>query len=52
MCSEDCAATIIEAIERKARKMFIPFKAYVGIYLRPIFPDIVDMLAFSFSSKL
>lgn len=42
---EDCVKTIIEATDRKARKIYFPLRAYIGIYLRPFFPDIVDHFA-------
>lgn len=32
----------MEAIDRRARKVFFPFKAYMAVYVRPILPDLVD----------
>lgn len=38
----DCVAKILEASDRRARKIFFPFKVYFAAYLRPFLPDIVD----------
>jgi short-subunit dehydrogenase len=38
----DCVAKILEASDRRARKIFFPFKLYFAAYLRPFLPDIVD----------
>ncbi len=35
---------IMEAIDRRARKVFFPIKAYMAVYVRPFFPDLVDGL--------
>lgn len=42
---EDCVKIIIEAADRKVRRIYFPFRAYIGVYLRPFFPDIVDHFA-------
>ena len=34
--------TILTACDKRARKAIFPTKAWVGNYIRPIFPDIVD----------
>lgn len=39
---EECVKTMLEAADRRARKIFFPTNAYLGVYLRPIFPDFVD----------
>ncbi|EGR33394.1 short-chain dehydrogenase reductase sdr, putative [Ichthyophthirius multifiliis] len=39
---EDCAKIIVFASDKRARKVFFPFKAYMSAYMRPIFPDYVD----------
>jgi short-subunit dehydrogenase len=43
--AEACAEVIIEAADRRFRKVYFPLKAYLGIYVRPFFPDIVDVFA-------
>jgi short-subunit dehydrogenase len=42
---EECVKIIIEAADRKARRIYFPLRAYIGVYLRPFFPDIVDHFA-------
>ena len=42
---EECVKIIIEATDRKARRIYFPFRAYIGVYLRPFFPDLVDHFA-------
>eukprot|EP00474_Spongospora_subterranea_P003255 CRZ03713.1 hypothetical protein [Spongospora subterranea] len=37
-----CAKVIVDAADRRLRKVYFPFKAYLGVYLRPFFPDLVD----------
>jgi len=39
---ESCVKTILEATDRRARKVFFPFKSYAAVYVRPFFPDLVD----------
>ena len=39
---EECAKTIMEAADRRGRKIFFPFMAYLAVYVRPFFPDYVD----------
>ena len=38
----DCVTKILEASDRRARKIFFPFKVYFATYFRPFFPDSVD----------
>ena len=39
---EECVRDILAAADRRARKIFFPFKVYFAVYLRPFFPDFVD----------
>ena len=39
---EECVRDILSAADRRARKIFFPIKVYIGVYLRPFFPDYVD----------
>ncbi|CAD8182724.1 unnamed protein product [Paramecium pentaurelia] len=39
---QECVSMILDAADRRARKIFFPFKAYLSVYVRPIFPDFVD----------
>lgn len=39
---EECVNTVMEAADRRGRKIFFPLKAYLAVYLRPFFPDYVD----------
>jgi uncharacterized protein YecT (DUF1311 family) len=39
---EECVAAIIDAADRRLRKAYFPAKAYMGVYVRPFLPDLVD----------
>ena len=39
---EECVESILAAADRRARKIFFPFKVYFAVYARPFFPDFVD----------
>jgi len=39
---EEAVKFILLAADKRARKIFFPFKAYAATYLRPFFPDFVD----------
>ena len=39
---EACVKDILSAADRRARKIFFPFKVYFAVYLRPFLPDLVD----------
>ncbi|CAG9320386.1 unnamed protein product [Blepharisma stoltei] len=39
---ENCVANILAAADRRARKIYFPFKVYFAAYLRPFLPDFVD----------
>lgn len=39
---EECVDSILAAADRRARKLFFPFKVYFAVYVRPFFPDFVD----------
>jgi short-subunit dehydrogenase len=39
---EECVDSILAAADRRARKIFFPFKVYFAVYVRPFFPDFVD----------
>eukprot|EP01017_Pseudomicrothorax_dubius_P024347 TRINITY_DN2588_c0_g1_i1.p1 TRINITY_DN2588_c0_g1~~TRINITY_DN2588_c0_g1_i1.p1 ORF type:complete len:178 (+),score=29.08 TRINITY_DN2588_c0_g1_i1:65-598(+) len=39
---EECVKTIVDAADRRARKIYFPMKTYLAVYLRPFFPDFVD----------
>lgn len=39
------AAVIVDAADKELRKVFFPFSAFFGVYLRPFFPDFVDFYA-------
>ncbi len=43
--AEAAAALIIEAADRRLRKVYFPLSSYVAAYLRPFFPDFVDYYA-------
>jgi len=32
----------MEAVDRRARKIYFPLKPYLLVYIRPFFPDIMD----------
>lgn len=34
--------SIMAAADRRARKIYFPFKVYFAAYIRPFFPDFVD----------
>ena len=38
-------SVIIDAADRKLRKVYFPFSAFIGVYIRPFFPDLVDFFA-------
>jgi len=42
MSVDTCVKTILEASDRRARKVFFPMKAYIAVYVRPFFPNFVD----------
>ncbi len=44
MTVEECAATIIDAADRRLRKAVFPWKAWAAFYLRPVLPHIIDRL--------
>ena len=39
---QNCVANILAAADRRARKIFFPFRVYFAAYLRPFFPDLID----------
>jgi short-subunit dehydrogenase len=39
------AAVIVDAADKELRKVFFPFSAFFGVYVRPFFPDFVDFFA-------
>lgn len=39
---ENCVSNILAAADRRARKIYFPFKVYFAAYCRPFFPDFVD----------
>lgn len=39
---EEAVKYILLAADKRARKIFFPFKAYFAVYLRPFLPDYVD----------
>jgi short-subunit dehydrogenase len=39
---EECVRDILSAADRRARKIFFPFKVYFAVYCRPFFPDMID----------
>lgn len=39
---DNCVKQILDSADRRARKIFFPFKVYFAAYLRPFFPDLVD----------
>ena len=32
----------MKGVDKRARKVFFPTKAWLAVYMRPIFPDYVD----------
>lgn len=42
MAVEDAVKIIMLAADKRARKIFFPFKAYFATYMRPFFPDFID----------
>ena len=42
---QQVASVIIDAADRKLRKVYFPFSAFIGVYIRPFFPDLVDFFA-------
>eukprot|EP01016_Furgasonia_blochmanni_P040510 TRINITY_DN5179_c0_g2_i3.p1 TRINITY_DN5179_c0_g2~~TRINITY_DN5179_c0_g2_i3.p1 ORF type:complete len:178 (+),score=24.66 TRINITY_DN5179_c0_g2_i3:248-781(+) len=44
LSAEQCVKIILEAADRRARKIYFPLKPYIAVYLRPFFPDVVDHL--------
>jgi len=43
--AQECAEVILEAADRRLRKVYFPLNAYLGVYLRPFLPDLVDFFA-------
>lgn len=39
---QTCVANILAAADRRARKIFFPFRVYFAAYIRPFFPDLID----------
>lgn len=39
---DEAVKVILDAADRRARKVFFPLKAYLAVYVRPFFPDFVD----------
>jgi len=39
---EECAAVIVDAADRRLRKVYFPFSSMAAAYLRPFVPDFVD----------
>mmetsp|Transcript_25910 Transcript_25910/g.25175 ORF Transcript_25910/g.25175 Transcript_25910/m.25175 type:complete len:133 (+) Transcript_25910:478-876(+) len=39
---EEAIGVILESIDKKARKVLFPTKAWLSTYFRPFFPDIID----------
>jgi short-subunit dehydrogenase len=39
------AGVIVDAADRGLRKVYFPFSAFFGVYIRPFFPDFVDFFA-------
>ena len=39
---DQCVVSILAAADRRARKIYFPFKVYFAAYVRPFFPDFVD----------
>lgn len=42
MSLRECIDNILDAADRRARKVYFPFKVYFAAYIRPLLPDIVD----------
>eukprot|EP00386_Alphamonas_edax_P011419 GDKI01036173.1.p1 GENE.GDKI01036173.1~~GDKI01036173.1.p1 ORF type:complete len:409 (-),score=97.99 GDKI01036173.1:366-1592(-) len=42
MTVDKCVDVIMLAADKRARKVMFPFKNYMGVYIRPFFPDLVD----------
>eukprot|EP00455_Lapot_gusevi_P028853 TRINITY_DN3090_c0_g1_i3.p1 TRINITY_DN3090_c0_g1~~TRINITY_DN3090_c0_g1_i3.p1 ORF type:complete len:298 (-),score=33.52 TRINITY_DN3090_c0_g1_i3:34-927(-) len=45
LSAKECASVIVDAADRRLRKVYFPFSAYFGVYARPFFPDFVDYFA-------
>jgi len=43
--AQQCAMVVVEAADRRLRKVYFPLKAYLGVYARPFVPDLVDYFA-------
>lgn len=52
MTAERCAATIVDAADRRLRKVIFPIGTYLGLYARPFVPDLVDHFARQRQSQL
>lgn len=39
---DKCVKDILAAADRRARKIYFPFKVYFAAYVRPFFPDLID----------
>lgn len=52
MSAADCAATVVDAADRRLRKVIFPLSTYVGVYARPFVPDLVDYFARKHRSRL
>ncbi|CEO99061.1 hypothetical protein PBRA_007175 [Plasmodiophora brassicae] len=37
-----CAQVIVDAADRRLRKVYFPLRNYIGVYMRPFCPDLVD----------
>ncbi len=42
---DECAEQIIDAADRRLRKVYFPASSFFGVYLRPFLPDVVDSIA-------
>ena len=42
MAVHDAIDVILNACDKRVRKLFFPTKAWISTYIRPIFPDFVD----------
>lgn len=39
---DEAIELILDGIDKKARKLFFPTKAWAAVYVRPYFPDFID----------
>ena len=44
MTVDECAATIVDAADRRLRKAVFPWKSWAAFYLRPVLPHIIDRM--------